>query len=306
MRINVLVMPMNRAAGTPLPQTSPTPSATRPSASGTRSKKSPPTSRAGVIDAQTSRRDSVGELLNPGQKRALNDRRARHFVVALTAQNDLLGHAAEGLPEVGEVRDRIAQLLEQRGIELVTLERVERLGVEADRAVELAHALAHPADDVDEQGRRGARDFDQRRASETQSGDGRGGACGRAARQLSERPQFADQRGGLESRNGNRAASAVGGDRHLPLQDQHRVIAGFALHHEDGVRIECLEFGRFDQDREVVVGQLTECARRPNGGAQLRGIFHVVMSRSTYPDRRWRCGPASNSSTRRFMPSKRR
>ena len=74
----------------------------------------------------------------------------------------------------------------------------------------------------------------------------------------------------MKGRNGDGAASAVGADRHLPLQDQHGVIAGFALHHEDGVGVERLEFGRFDQECEVVVGQVTERARRPNGGAQLR------------------------------------
>src|SRR3984885_12309240 len=94
-----------------------------------------------------------GEFLYPGQKRPLNDRRARHFVVALTAQNDLLGHPAEGPPEIGEVRDWITQLLKQRGIQFMALERAKRMGVEADRAIELAHAVAHPADDVDKQGR---------------------------------------------------------------------------------------------------------------------------------------------------------
>ena len=191
-------MPMNKAAGTPLPQTSPTPSATRPSASGTSSKKSPPTSRAGVIARPNVEAGFFGEIPDPWQKRALNDRRARHFVVALTAQNELLGHAAEGLPEIGKVRDRIAQLLKQRRIELVMLERGERLGVEADRAIELAQAIAHPGDDVDEQGGRRARDLDQRGAPEAQSRDGRASARGRAARQLRERPQFADQRGGIE------------------------------------------------------------------------------------------------------------
>ena len=67
------------------------------------------------------------------------------------------------MSEIGEVRNRIAQFLEQRGIEFMPLERAERMGVEADRAVELAHPLAHPADNVDEQGRRGVRDFDQAR-----------------------------------------------------------------------------------------------------------------------------------------------
>ena len=169
------------------------------------------------------------------------------------------------------------------------LERAERLCVKADRAIELAQALAHPGDDVDEQGRCGACDFDQRSASEAQSGDARASACGRAARQLPKRPQLADQRRSVKRRNGNGAASAVRGDRHLPLQDQHCVIAGFALHHEDGVGVERLEFGGFDQECKVIVGQLTERARRPNGGPQLRGIFHVIMGRSPGP--RWRCGP---------------
>ena len=279
-------MPMNRAAGTPLPHTSPTPTATRPSARGTRSKKSPPTSRAGVIAAQTSRLDSVGELLHPGQKRALDDRRARHFVVTLTAQNDLLGHAPEGLPEIGEVGNRIAQFLEQRGIEFVALEPAQRVRVEADRAIELAHAIAHPADDVDEQGRRRVSDFDQRGAAKAKSRDGRAGARGGAARQLRERAHFSNQRRGPEELKREWRPSAVGADCHLPLQDQHRAIAGFALHHEGGVGIECLEFGCFDQDRKVVVGQLSECARRPNGGAQLRGIFHVIMGRSNHRDDR--------------------
>ena len=49
------------------------------------------------------------------------------------------------------------------------LERAERLSVEADCAIELAQALAHPGDDVDEQGRRRARDLDQRGSPEAQS-----------------------------------------------------------------------------------------------------------------------------------------
>ena len=110
----------------------------------------------------------------------------------------------------------------------------------------------------------------------------------------------------MKSGNGNGAASAVSADRHLTLEDQHREIAGIALHHEDGVGIECLEFGGFDQDREVVVGQLTEGARRSNGGAQLRGIFHVLMAALNASEPALALRPASNSSTRRFMPSKRR
>ena len=43
-------------------------------------------------------------------------------------------------------------------------------------------------------------------------------------------------------------------------------------------RLERLEFGRFDQERKVGVGQVTESARRPDGGAQFRGIIHVIMS----------------------------
>ena len=96
MRISVLVMPMNSAAGTPLPQTSPTPSAMRPSSSATRSKKSPPTSRAGSSDAYVDA-GLGGEFGDLGQQGALDDRRARHLVVALAAQDDLLRHASEGL-----------------------------------------------------------------------------------------------------------------------------------------------------------------------------------------------------------------
>jgi hypothetical protein len=200
-------------------------------------------------------------------------------------QNDLLGHAAEGLPKIGQVRNWIAQLLEQRGIELVALERAERLGVEADRPIEFAQAIAHPGDDVDEQGGRRARDFDQRGSPETQSLDHRASACGRATRQFCERPQFANQRGRTQDRNGDRAASAVGADRHLSFQEQHGEIAGFALHHKDGVGLERLEFGRFDQKCEMVVGQVTERARRLNGGAQFQCIFHFMMSCSAPPTR---------------------
>ena len=68
----------------------------------------------------------------------------------MAQKNDLLGHAAEGLAEIRESGNRVAQLLEQRGIEIVMVKRVERLRVESDRAIELAYAVAHPANHVDE------------------------------------------------------------------------------------------------------------------------------------------------------------
>ena len=77
-----------------------------------------------------------------------------------------VGHAAESLAEFGKIGDRMAQFVEERGIELLALERSERMGVEADRAVDLADALAHPADDVDKQRGRSARDFGERGATE--------------------------------------------------------------------------------------------------------------------------------------------
>ena len=187
MRISVLVMPMNSAAGTPLPQTSPTPSAIAPVGE---------LHQIEEVAADVPRRRHRGKDVEAGfggefgdlrQQRALNDRRARHFVVALAAQDDLLGHAAESLSEIGEVGNRIAQLHEQRRVELMPLERGERVGIEADRAVDPAHPLAHPADDVDQQGGRGARDFEERSASEAQGGHGRARAHRRAAGQMRQR-----------------------------------------------------------------------------------------------------------------------
>ena len=166
MRISDRVTPMNSAAGTPLPQTSPTPKRNAPVVERDEIEK---------VAADVARRRHRGPDVEAGfggefahlrQKRALNDRRARHLVVALAAQDDLVGHAAEGLAEFGKIGDRMAQFVEERGIELVALERSERMGVEADRAVDPADALAHPADDVDEQRGRSVRDFGEGGASE--------------------------------------------------------------------------------------------------------------------------------------------
>ncbi len=270
MRMSVLVIPMKSAAGTPLPQTSPTPKAMRPSSSRMRSKKSPPTSRAGVIDADTSTPVSAANSLDLRQERTLNDGRARHFVVALAAQDDLLGHAAEGLAEIGEVRDRIAQLIEQGGVEFMALERAERVGVEADRAIDPAHALAHPADDVDEHGRGCACDFCERGAPDAQGGDLGACAHGRGPGQLRKRARLADETGGLDGRNGDDAPSAVGGDGHFPRQDQHDRVGLFPLGHENRVRREGPQIAGIDQKRDVVFGEVAERARRPYGDAQPR------------------------------------
>src|SRR5208283_1820470 len=97
--------------------------------------------------------------------------------------------------EIGEVRDGIAQLLEQGGIEFMALERGERMGIEADCAVELVQTVAHPADDLNEQRGRRERDFGERVAPDSQGGHGRAGAGGGGTGQLGERAEFSDQRG---------------------------------------------------------------------------------------------------------------
>ena len=205
-----------------MPQTSPTPTATRPSVERGPVRTSRRRRRArGVIAAETSTPVSAAKSVGLRQERALNDRGARHFVVALAAQQDLLGHAPEGLAEIGKVRDRIAQLVEQRGVELVALERGEGMGVEPDRAVEPAQTIAHPADDVDQQRGRRMRDLGKRVASDSQDGNGRAGAHGRRTRQSRERAEFADEAGAsmVEIGIAPRALSAV--TITSPLENQH-------------------------------------------------------------------------------------
>ena len=176
------------------------------------------------------------------QEGALNDGGARHFVVALAAQDDLLGHAPEGLPEVGEVRDRIAQFIEQGGVELMTLERGKGVGVEPDGAVQPAQTIAHPADDLDEQRGRRMSDAEKRVASDLQDGNGRAGARGRRSRQSRERAEFSHERGRLHGRNRNPPPRAVGGDDHFPLEKQHGAVARLSLDHEGRLRFEGPDF----------------------------------------------------------------
>ena len=181
------------------------------------------------------------------------------------------------MPEIGEVRYRIAQLVEQRRIELVALERGKRVGVEADRPIDLTHAIAHPANDFDQQRGRGARNFDERAASDAKSGDGRARARGCGALEFCERAQFPDQTGRVQRGYGDDAASAVDGDGHLTRQNEHGAIARLSLDHEDRAGIEGQELADINQERDVGFGEVAECARRPDGGAQLRGIFHIIM-----------------------------
>ena len=151
---------------------------------------------------------------------------------ALAAQDDLLGHAAEGLAEIGEVRHRIAQLVEQRRVELVPLERRERMGVEADRPVEPAQAVAHPADDVDQERRRGARDLGERGASDAQGGDRRR-ARTVAERALGERADSPTRHGAARVEIGMapRALSAV--TITSPARISMTASAGSSLDHEE-------------------------------------------------------------------------
>ena len=253
-----------------MPQTSPTPNATRPSLSLNEVEEVAPhvarrRHRRGYVEAGFG-----GEFRDPGQKRPLNDRRARHFVVALASQDDLLGHTAEGLSEIGEVRDRVAQLFEQSRVELVTFERGQRVGVEADSAIDPPQAIAHAPNNVDQHGRRGLCDFGKGVASDAQGGHGCVGAHCRRAWQSRERPGFADETRSLHRRNWNDAARAVGGDDHFARQDHHDAVARFSLDHENRLRIERLQFARPDQKRNFGFGEVAERARRPDGGAQLR------------------------------------
>ncbi len=146
-----------------------------------------------------------------------------------------------------------------------------------------------------------ARDFHERGAPDAQGGNGSACADGRGAGQMRERAQFADQAGRTQRGNGDDAASAVGGDDHLPHQDQRGVVARLSLDHENPTRIEGEDFSGFDEERNVGFGEVAEGARRPHGGAQPRGIDHVVYV--GLGD----CGPAaSNSRTSRLRPSERR
>ena len=139
-----------------------------------------------------------------------------------------------------------------------------------------------------------------------QGGHGRARPPSRAAGQMRQRAQFAQERGRLKGRNWDGAARAVGGDRHLPLEDQHGEVARFALDHEDRAGFEGLTLGRVDQERNTGLGEIAERARRSNGGAQLREIFHVVIALSATRDcrsnrRRTRapdgsCPPSGGSS----------
>jgi hypothetical protein len=182
-------------------------------------------------------------------------------------QNDLFSHATEGLPEIGEIRDRIAQVFQEGRIELMALKHGESVRVEADRAIDLSQTIAHSANDVDEQRRTSVRDFDQRAAFDAQSGDGSARSGGRCARQLRQCARFADETRRLQRRNGDDTTRAVSSDGYLSRQDQQSIVARLSLDHQDRAGIESFEPSDFDQKRDIGVGEIAESAGHSNGGA---------------------------------------
>ena len=161
----------------------------------------------------------------------------------------LLGHAPEGMAEIREVGERIAQFLEQRRVELVPFQRLERVGVEPDRVVEPAQPVAHPADDVDQQRRRRARDLGKRRASDSEHADRRARPHRGRALKMRQRAKLANQTGRIEGGDRNSAARAVGDHRHLSGEDQHGVVRLLPLTHEGRFRLVGPAVRRLRSDR---------------------------------------------------------
>ena len=225
-------------------------------------------------DVEAGLRAELGDLW---EKRALDHRRARHLVVALAVQDKLVRHTPEGVTEISKIRDGMAQFLEQRCVELVTLKRPERVGVEADRAIEPAQAFAHPGDDVDQQRGRCMGNLEQRCASDAKRDDGGVRAHRRGARQLRQGARSPTSTGARRVEIGMtpRALSAV------TITSPARTSMAQSLGSPCTISIACgpkVRRSPASIRSEIGFGKIAESARRPYGGAQLRVLDHIVPS----------------------------
>ena len=161
-------------------------------------------------------------------------------------------------------------------------QRLERVGIEPDGVVEPAQPVAHASNDIDQQRRRGARNLGKGRSADPEDADRRARPHGGRALKMRQRAKLANQTRRIEGGDRNGAARAVGDHRHLSREDQRGVVRLLPLDHESCIRLVGPQFADFDQIGDVVLGDLAECAGRPNGRAQRRKFVHSAEVASAF------------------------
>jgi hypothetical protein len=180
------------------------------------------------------------------------------LVMLVAAQDDLLGHLAEGAGEIHQLGRRVEQRVEDGGIEIGAFERRQRIGIEAERAIDRPGVLAELLDDAEEKIRICAPDLQQIIAGEAQRPHLGQRLYGRRARQVGEGAQLAEQGAAGAPGEMDRAVKGFDRDVDLAVEQQIGGVARRVLPDQYFGGCETRRRAAIDQRRERRLGQLRE------------------------------------------------
>jgi hypothetical protein len=197
---------------------------------------------------------------------------ACHLVVLVAAQDDLLGHLAEGAGEIHQLGRRVEQRIEDGGIEFGAFERGQRIGIESERPVDGAGMLAELLDDAEEKIGAGPADLEQVVAREAQRPDrGQRLHC-RGARQVGEGAKLAEQRAAGAPGEMDGAVKSFDGDVDLAVEQQIGGVARRVLPDQYFGGCEEGWGAAVDERGERRLGQMREGRVRAQRFDERRGI----------------------------------